>query len=232
MKAISKSTIVFMLIQLSIVSNAQDTIYFKDKSVVSAKINEIGITEIKYQRFSNINGPIYTNAKSDIEKIKYNNGKVDTIHSKIEKLVEVKKTNSIKLKPELVFVGDEIYYNDKILGKLKTHKLMTSQSLSENQIKLIKDVNKVKLYKNNYNALGTGLFVTGFAVPVIATFGALSASNSNSNYNKGVETIVAGAVVGAILRIAGHTVFKMGKNKSKAKKIELLKKYNQNEIIY
>lgn len=232
MKAISKRIMLFMLVITSIVSNAQDTIYFKDKSVVSAKLSEINITEIKYQRFDNLNGPVYTTSKSDVEKIKYNNGKVDTIHSKIEKFKEVKKPNSIKLKPELVLVGDKIYCDDEILGKLKTRQLMASHSLSENQIKLIEDVNKVGLYKNNYNALGTGLFVTGFAVPVVATFGALSASFSNSNYDKGIETIVAGAVVGAILRIAGHTVFKMGKNKSKAKKIELLEKYNQNEIIY
>lgn len=221
-----------MIILLSNISNAQDTIYFKDKSVGSVKLNEIGITEIKYQRFNNLNGPVYISSKSDIERIKYSNGKVDTIHSKIEKFKEEKKSNSIKLKPELVLVGDKIYYNDKILGKLKTHQLIANHSLSESQIKLLKDVNKVNLYKNNYNALGAGLFVTGFAVPVVATFGAFSAANSNSNYDKGVETIVAGAVVGAILRIAGHTIFKMGKNKSKAKKIELLKKYNQNEIIY
>jgi hypothetical protein len=53
---------------------AQDLILKKNGDEISAKIEEVGITEIKYKKFDNQEGPMYTMLKSEIFMIKYANG--------------------------------------------------------------------------------------------------------------------------------------------------------------
>ena len=65
MKITKISAIVFLITIISEMMNAQDTIYFKDKSIISSKIIEIGITEIQYHRFDNLTGPIYRVIKEE-----------------------------------------------------------------------------------------------------------------------------------------------------------------------
>jgi hypothetical protein len=57
--------------------NAQDLILRRNGDEISAKVQEVGITEIKYKKFDNPNGPIYTILKSDVFLIKYENGTKD-----------------------------------------------------------------------------------------------------------------------------------------------------------
>jgi hypothetical protein len=66
-----------------------DLIIMKDGSEIKAKIIEVGITEIKYKRIDNINGPSYSCLKSDIIMIKYSNGTKDIFNEK-EIIKEVK----------------------------------------------------------------------------------------------------------------------------------------------
>lgn len=58
---------------------AQDVIIFKNGDEVKAKVTEVGTTEIKYHKFENLAGPLYTIAKKDIFMIKYENGTKDVI---------------------------------------------------------------------------------------------------------------------------------------------------------
>jgi hypothetical protein len=44
---------------------------------ISAKILEIGHTEIKYKKFDNQTGPIYSILKSDVIIVRYENGTKD-----------------------------------------------------------------------------------------------------------------------------------------------------------
>ncbi len=132
----------------------------------------------------------------------------------------------------LVLNGTDIYYNGKIQGEFAMHRLISTHALSENQSIIVKDLKRIKQSKKGYDALGTGLFVTGFAVPAAVTLGALSEGANTSGKTNVVETIVAGAIAGVLLRISGQVVLKIGKNKSKAKKLEFLQKYDQTDIIY
>ena len=58
-----------------------DQIIFKDGSEVSAKVNEVGINEIKYKRCDSPDGPFYVSRKSEIFMIKYANGTKEVIKS-------------------------------------------------------------------------------------------------------------------------------------------------------
>jgi len=55
-------------------SSAQDTLTFKNGNKVAALVNEILPTEIRYKRFDNPDGPLYTVLKDEVVRVKYGNG--------------------------------------------------------------------------------------------------------------------------------------------------------------
>src|SRR3954465_8393851 len=59
-------------------SFAQDVIVTKTGEI-KAKVEEIGISEIKYRDFDNLNGPIIVIDKRNVIAIRYPNGKNETI---------------------------------------------------------------------------------------------------------------------------------------------------------
>jgi hypothetical protein len=71
---------------------AQDNIILKNGDELKSKILEVATTEIKYSKFDNPTGPIYTILKSDVFMIKYENGSKDTF-AQTEKAKEVDPTN-------------------------------------------------------------------------------------------------------------------------------------------
>ena len=82
MKRIFLATICALCIQIV---NAQDTIMLHNNTVIIARVSEIGSTEIKYKKFENTDGPLYTITKDEVRMIKYENGSTDvfTVHEKI-----------------------------------------------------------------------------------------------------------------------------------------------------
>ena len=56
---------------------SQDIITTKTGEDILAKISEIGLTEIKYKKYDNLDGPMYTMLKSEILMIRYENGTND-----------------------------------------------------------------------------------------------------------------------------------------------------------
>ena len=72
--------ILFILIAAAILvppSYAQDVITLTTGNTISALVQEVGNTEVKYKRFDNPNGPNYTLNISDIYIISYANGTKD-----------------------------------------------------------------------------------------------------------------------------------------------------------
>ncbi len=69
---------VFILGLSALISlDAQDIITKKDGTDITAKVLEVNINDIKYKRYSNLNGPTYTIAKSEILIVRYENGEND-----------------------------------------------------------------------------------------------------------------------------------------------------------
>ncbi|MDF7817666.1 hypothetical protein P1X15_08665 [Runella sp. MFBS21] len=56
---------------------SQDIITKKTSEDIQAKVTEITTTEIKYKKFDNLNGPVFTILKSDVLMIRYQNGSKD-----------------------------------------------------------------------------------------------------------------------------------------------------------
>jgi len=61
--------------------NAQDMIVKKDGSIVKVKIVEVGDDIIKYKKFGNLDGPLYSVSKSNLTSINYENGEVEKFES-------------------------------------------------------------------------------------------------------------------------------------------------------
>lgn len=78
MKLMKKILFSFLCAFGSIVlSHAQDLITTKDGSDIQAVILEVTSSEVKYKKFSNLDGPIFTMPKSDILIVRYENGEND-----------------------------------------------------------------------------------------------------------------------------------------------------------
>ena len=57
---------------------AQDIIITKDARKIEVKMTEVNVDNIRYKRFDNPDGPIYTMPKSEIVSILYESGHVET----------------------------------------------------------------------------------------------------------------------------------------------------------
>ncbi len=79
------------------IAKAQDVITKKNGDEVYSKVLEITQTEIKYKKFENENGPIYTILLKDVIKIRYENGSKDIfsewidVNNSIDKNADSKK---------------------------------------------------------------------------------------------------------------------------------------------
>jgi hypothetical protein len=69
-------------LSLFIFTNAQDIIIYKDGSEKQTKVLKINANEIVFKKYSNLNGPEYTELKSNIFMIKYEGGDKDVFNKK------------------------------------------------------------------------------------------------------------------------------------------------------
>lgn len=73
-----KQLFVFIVMLLSAsFLKAQDIITLRTGETINGKVTEVGTTEIRYYKSSNINGPLYVTTKADISQIVYENGSKD-----------------------------------------------------------------------------------------------------------------------------------------------------------
>jgi len=62
-------------------SKGQDLIILKDGNEINSKVLEVNISDVKYKKFDNLEGPMYSVLKSEVFMIKYKNGTKDIINS-------------------------------------------------------------------------------------------------------------------------------------------------------
>lgn len=77
MKKIKLFILLIAFCSSAIVASAQDIITLKSGDEIKAKVQEIGIDDVKYKKFENLAGPTYTLRKTDIFMIRYENGEKD-----------------------------------------------------------------------------------------------------------------------------------------------------------
>ena len=91
-----KHLLVTFLFLCSVSVFAQDVIVKKDGSTILSKVLEVNTADIKYKKFSNPNGPIYTIRKAELLSINYENGDKDTFdRSNIDEFLAFDKIEAI-----------------------------------------------------------------------------------------------------------------------------------------
>ena len=78
-----KQLLVFLFLLCAASVSAQDVIVKKDGSTILSKVLEVGQNEIKYKKYDNVDGPIYTIKKSELQSINYQNGAKDTFSAPV-----------------------------------------------------------------------------------------------------------------------------------------------------
>ena len=80
MKKLFRTSIILILsYTFNLNVSAQDVIVKTSGEEIKAKVTEIGISEIKYKKFENLDGPIMVISKSEVFKINYENGTFELI---------------------------------------------------------------------------------------------------------------------------------------------------------
>lgn len=95
-----KKTIIFtVFLCICLKMNAQDTIYTISKDSILAKIIEVNDTDVKYKKWNNIEGALYSTSKKNIHKIVYQNGMVEnyTNYFKLQEMPDLIKGSRIFL---------------------------------------------------------------------------------------------------------------------------------------
>jgi len=109
---------------------AQDVIILKNGDEIQSVVSEIGLDAIKYKRFDNPEGPVYTLEKSKIFMIKYANGTKDVFGSQEAPVVQVPEpkinlSNEAKLPQPLTYKRG-IRLNDQVLSDQDIRSLFAS----------------------------------------------------------------------------------------------------------
>ena len=96
---------------------SQDVITLKTGEDISAKIVEVGLTDIKYKKFDNIDGPSFTILKSDVLMTRYKNGTKDVYN------LDTKSGKDNSSNEEMTLKGTKdaaTYYKGQNSGKVWT----------------------------------------------------------------------------------------------------------------
>lgn len=218
-----KTTFIITLFLSSFLIKAQDTIYFKNKTIVAAKVTEVGISEIKYQRLDNLTGPNYLSSKNEIAVIKYSNGVTDSIKSIPVVASPISVNSEFNPNPEKVRLsGNKIIYEGRTISDKSLRSMTVAHPSAETKVRLEKEFKKLNEYKLKESALAVGLFLSGTVVHSYAlqqTFG--------GNFNSGSQgATISSFIAGAALRISGHVVNIVYRNKKKSKRQDIVDIYN------
>ena len=76
-KLVTKFLLLLLTLQYATILTAQDVVLKTNGDEIKAKVMEVGLTEIKYKRTTNLTGPTYTIPISDVFMITYENGDKD-----------------------------------------------------------------------------------------------------------------------------------------------------------
>lgn len=195
---------------------AQDIIIKKDFSIIKSKVVEVASSIVKYKKYSNIDGPIYTIEAKDIIAINYENGEKDVFEHKEQSI-----KNELKVIPDtkndsLIALYNKhiMYYKNKTSNKKATaytYKFgMTSSSvLSTDEIEVSILLNKKGSWYNAPYVISLKNKTNDFLyIDLARCFKIYPDGNSECYYNTKQTTISSGKGVGTsvVLGAVANTV--------------------------
>lgn len=160
-----------LLCLISAQAAAQDIITKKTGEGIKAKVVEITPTEVKFKRFENLDGPMYTLAKTDLLMVKYENNTEeiftgnDSYTRPANNMVATTSTS-----PDIVNVP---------ATPVTSAPIVTTTGLATGQDMYIKGQLDAELHYDNYKGAGTGVLLTSLLVsPLIGLVPAVVCSTT------------------------------------------------------
>ena len=106
--------IILALVASGNILMAQDTIYTKGGKVIPAKVYEVTQNEIRYQKASNLEGPVYTIDKNAVSLIEYKNGTKDVFSGNSNGGSYGNPNNSNTYDKDAGYYGDDVYTQGQV----------------------------------------------------------------------------------------------------------------------
>lgn len=104
-----KSIILTLFLLIACNSYCQDTIKTRSGEVIIAKVLEINIKDIKYKKYSNLEGPIFTLDKKEVNNITFKNGEKEIFNYGQNADLYSGKGNNIELFKILTEKNNKVY---------------------------------------------------------------------------------------------------------------------------
>ena len=82
--------LLLILLCLPMIGFGQDRIIFMDSTEILSRVLEVNEKNIRYRKYTNLEGPVYSKPKSQIDKIIYKNGEEDSFSKKRTQLANEK----------------------------------------------------------------------------------------------------------------------------------------------
>ncbi len=165
--------LLFLLMALGVMSvSAQDVIVRRDGDELQCKILEVSKNEVRYKRWTNQEGPAFTEKKSDIFMIKYENGEKDVMAYGTPSLevqapsADLSKTTSIEPTPL-----SDIYLTYTPCGKRKSGIIKWGRMQTNEQAQEILTTDWIS-YKDARKKERTGKAMIFTGIPCLFWFGA------------------------------------------------------------
>jgi len=190
----------YLFLSINIVAQSvkADVIIKKDNMKIEAIIQEINSTTIKYKRFSNQTGPIFTIEKSKVASVLYANGEVESFEN-------TSPNRDIQV-AESVVPGNSF---EKRIRRENDIELKKMYALEKNYVKNRRVQGSICL-----GLSGVGLITAMIANQSGPSTNPYSAITSEDVFQLGVIGAIGFGVSGAL------TFINMGKHKSRMKAIE------------
>lgn len=192
---------------------AQDTIRLRSGEIIPAQVQEIGISEIRYKQWSNLEGPTYVQPKSNVLSITYKNGTRDNFIT-IPSQDQTNPTSSSSSSSTDQAFSDALnpnHYTLKYDNKSESFISLGDKVLSSYEAEQI-------LGKDNYGTFLSGIHqhkATGWMAPVGSIFSMSSLPLILSKRN--VNLMLAGlglAIIGVPMFIVGIAVSSSGNKRA------------------
>jgi len=147
-------TLIATIIFTYLFVNAQDIIYKTDGTEIKAKIIEVNINDIKYKKYENPEGPLYTVNKSELFKIKFENGTQEVFNKSSSNSSNKKNSETVNSTYDVNWKKEKPEYNYKIKGFINISEIDLIKSFAN----LIPDIATINGYQiNEYFSTGIGI---------------------------------------------------------------------------
>lgn len=215
--------LILLIIFTSHLGFTQDTLRFTRGEVKAVKVMEIGINEIKYVRFDNPTGPMYTVNKDDVQSIKFANGQIDVFEKKAEPTTQqnnqpIVQANTVSGSEKISIHGTKLSYFNKPMGEARLWKVINQYPNGQKKDILIKEYQNMKSYKKRQYAFGFVGLGVGVAAAYVGFIGTL--------FSEDATPIIGGFAVGITCGVTGAIISSINKSKRLKKKVEVAEIYN------